>query len=140
MAAAVLLLFSLSASFTLTAFNKRAASNRNSAIAEAVVKDYIDQALTLTYSSTTTPTLLAITAAGSDRNGDGDGDGVLFTNVPLLMKRSSASAPIISTDIYRRVTWADTNLNVLRVSFMAEYVYSKQTNRYQLSTLRSRDK
>ncbi|HSH94026.1 MAG TPA: hypothetical protein VK968_07760 [Roseimicrobium sp.] len=149
-AGAVLTIFAVGASYSMLTFNRTATVTRNYVAAQAIVRDCIGQALAADYTPTTTPAILATTAAGSDIDGDGETDGVLYdpaggTNydVPLLYKRdtlvSNVQQAALTGQLYRKVRTVDSSLKILEVSFLMKITYRTKNYYYKMATLKAQD-
>jgi type II secretory pathway pseudopilin PulG len=144
-AAIILLLLAESVFICFSVANRRASATRVDILAAAIVRERIDRALTEPWTvATSPPAILATNAPGTDLNGDGAGDGSLYeSNLPILIARDSKTGntnkAIISGNLYRQASMVDTNISMIRVSFLLEYEHAGRTKYQGAATLRVRD-
>lgn len=143
----VLMIFLLTSTVALNLFDTRAAQNRNTEAARAVVDDYINFLLD---DATNSP---AATAPGADLTGDGTPDGVPCTvidtrvvpnSIPLIETRTTTPAAVVSGVLYWRVQGVGTSFglaadsDLMQVNFTLAYVYRGQTYYYQAMTYKAK--
>lgn len=149
-AGVVLTIFAVGANYAMLTFNRNATTTRNYAAAQAIVRDYIDQALAADYTSAVTDPIVATTVAGTDIDGDGQADGVLFDpaggtsfNLPLVYMRDSATGftqqTVVTAQIYRRVRVVDATLNIREVNFLLRFLQRGRPYYVRMATLKARD-
>ena len=145
---AVLAIFAISANYAMSVFNRNATVNRNYVAAEAIVRNYIDQALSADWTPDSTPAILtdtsAATGTSTDRDGDGEADGELYVaNVPLITTRDSLTGnsqnSVIAGNLYRQVTIVDATLKIARVNFTLVFTCRNKSYSYRLATLKAQD-
>lgn len=124
---------------------RMAASNRVLTAARIVIQRNLDNALTLRWDSTVTPSVLAITAAtgvvydddGNNLNGEGTNKVAL-----LISKDASDTAyTVIPASMTRTVT-AVTNTqgaDIRLIKFSLTYTFQNRTQVVQMSTMRAID-
>ncbi len=145
---AVLAIFAVTANYAMSIFNRNATINRNYLAAEAIVRNYLDQALAADWTPDSTPAILtdtsSATGASTDRDGDGEADGELYiANVPLITTRDSLTGnnqnSVIAGNLYRQVTVVDAALKIARVNFTLVFTYRNKSYSYRLATLKAQD-
>ncbi len=142
----ILMVFAVTSTMALNFFDDRAARNRNTEAARAVVDDYVNYLLS---DSLAAP---AVTGPGTDIDGDGIADGVPCTSIlgrtvpaaiPLIVTRTASPTPIVTGVLYWRVQnvgtaygcAADTDL--VQVNFLLQYTYRSQTFYYKVITFKA---
>jgi competence protein ComGC len=144
----VLTIFFVVSTMALNLFDTRAAQNRNTEAARAIVDDYVSYLLD---DNTAAP---AVTAAGTSVDGDGIPDGVVCTALdskravpnplPLIESRTATPAAVVSGTLYWRVQAvgksfslnADTDL--LQINFTLDYTFRGQHYYYKAMTYKGR--
>ena len=131
---------------TLNLFDTRAAKNRNTEAARAIVDDYVNYLLA---DSTNAPTA---TSNGTDLDGDGIPDGVPCTlidsravpaTIPVIVTRTASPSAVVSGSLYWRVQAVGTayglkaNTDLMQVNFMLAYTYRNQTYYYKAVTFKA---
>lgn len=123
---------------TLLVFNRKAAATRVFATAKEVVQRNIEGAMGGAFDSTTTPPVLAITAASGAIWDDDGGD----PNTVSLLSSRDGSRILVSGTLRRIVTSEPNTLgaDLRRVTFRVNYSVYKRPVSYEITTIRARDK
>jgi len=134
-ACAIIVIVGLASIQALVLMNRKAAVMRTMTNARAVVQRNIDTALTVPFTATLTPAILAMTP-GSVYDDDGGGDNL----VNIALQRSGTTAWIKGT-LTRTVT-AESNpesVDIRRVTFSVSYSYRGRPYSFSMTTLRTQD-
>jgi hypothetical protein len=136
-AAGVLALVIVGATQALLIANRLAAASRVWTGARAVVQRNIDTALTVTFTQTSVPAILAITpAAGQVWDDDGG-----FDNTVQISVMDGGTIIVASGVLTRTVTAVANadNADIRQVTFRLDYQYQGRTNSVSITTMRSVD-
>jgi Tfp pilus assembly protein PilV len=120
----------------LGVMNRNASSYRVMTNARAIVQRNIDNALSVTASTTSIPAILATTSAGG-RPYDDDGGGAGVT----VVLQGTAGTQLVQgtlTHIVTAVANADS-ADIRRITFRLDYTLRGRPYSYQLSTMRAID-
>ena len=136
MVAAVVMVISytvVTQSFLLA--NRKAASSRLRTNARVIVERNINKALSVPFTSTVQPSILATTAGDVVFDDDGNGDGL----VNLMVQ--DASGTIQMKAVLKRNVAAvlnPENADIRRITFSVTYTYRNHDYSYEMTTLRAR--
>lgn len=136
-AAGVLALVTVGATHALLTANRLAAASRVWTGARAVVQRNIDTALTVTFTQTSVPSILAITpAAGQVWDDDGG-----FDNTVQISVQDGGTLIVASGVVTRTVTAVANadNADIRQITFRVDYQYQGRTNSVSITTMRSID-
>ena len=135
-ASLVLLISYIALTQSFTVMNRRAAVSRLTTNARVIVERNIAQALSVPFSASVQPAILAPTSAsGTAYDDDGNGDG----QVNLMVQDSSGAVQIKA--VLTRIVTAVANpegADLRRVTFRVAYTYRTRNYSYQMTTLRTR--
>lgn len=124
------------ASQSLLFMNRAAALSRLRTNARIVVERNILQALSIPYTGTTAPGILAITSTTGDVvDDDGGGDGLID-----VMTQDS-TGPVLVRGTLTRIVSAVANpysTDIRRVTFRLDYRYGGKDYNYEITTIRAR--
>ena len=141
-AAGVLTMVIVGASHALLTANRIAASSRVLTGARAVVQRNIDTALTVTFSQSSVPTILAFTSPNglSPTAVVYDDDGG-FDNTVQIAVQDNGSLIVASGVLWRTVTAVANadNADIRQITFRLNYNYKGQAQVISMSTMRSID-
>lgn len=117
--------------------NRWAATSRLKTNARTVVQRNIDRALTLPFSASQVPALLAITSA----SGEVYDDDTTNNGLVEVMVQTAGGTVIVPGTLTRTVTAVTNteNADIRRVTFSVAYTYRNRSHTYQMETLRTRD-
>jgi hypothetical protein len=136
-AAAVLVMTTIGATQALLTANRLAAASRVLTGARAVVQRNIDTALTVTFTQSSQPAILAITpAAGSVYDDDGG-----FDNTIQIAAQDNGGV-VIATGVLTRIVTAVANADgadIRQVTFRVDYTYGGRSQSVSMTTMRSID-
>lgn len=136
-AAGVLGVIVVGATHALLTANRMAAASRVWTGARAVVQRNIDTALTITFSQTSSPAILAITPAdGQVWDDDGGFDNTIQISV------QDGGTLIVATGTLTRTVTAVANADsadIRQITFRLDYNYKGRANSVSMSTMRSID-
>lgn len=134
--AAVIVIAGVSSISGLLTVNREAATMRLYSEARAIVQRCTDKALTVPFTSTSTPTILATTGS-SGSSFDENGDGNYNENVAYLR-----SGNTLVTGTVTRTVVAEANPDsavIYRVTFQINYNFRGRAYSYQMVSLRAQD-
>jgi type II secretory pathway pseudopilin PulG len=120
----------------LGVMNRNASSYREMTNARAIVQRNIDNALSVTASTTSIPAILATTSAGgSAYDDDGGGAGV------TVVLQGTAGTQLVQGTLTRIVTAVANadSADIRRITFRLDYTLRGRPYTYQLSTMRAID-
>ena len=136
-AAGVLALVTVGATVAMLTSNRIAAASRVWTGARAVVQRNIDTALTVSFSSTASPAVLAFTpAAGTVYDDDGGFDNAI--QIAVQDNGSLVVATGVLTRIVTAVPNAD-NADIRQITFSLTWTYQNRTQTISMSTMRAID-
>ncbi len=136
-AAAVLAMVIVGTSHALLIANRLAAASRVLTGARAVLQRNIDTALASTFTQSTVPAILAITAANGAAYDDDGG----FDNTVQISVQDNGTAVVASGTLNRTVEAVANadNADIRKVTFTVQYTYRGRPQSLSMSTIRSRD-
>ena len=135
-ASLVLLISYIALTQSFVVMNGRAAASRLSTNARVVVERNIAQALSVPFTATVIPGILATTSGtGATYDDDGNGDN----QVNLMVQDSSGAVQI--KGVLTRIVTAVANpesADLRRVTFRVAYTYRTKNYTYEMTTVRAR--
>ncbi len=135
-ASMVLLISYIALTQSFVVMNRRAAASRLLTNARVIVERNIAQALSVPFTTTAQPAILATTvAAGVTYDDDGNGDN----QVNLMVQDSSGTVQIkaVLTRIVTAVANPE-NADLRRVTFRVAYAYRTKNYTFEMTTVRAR--
>ena len=136
-AAGVLTLVIVGATVALLTSNRIAAASRVWTGARAVVQRNIDTALTVSFSNTSSPAILAFTPATGTAFDDDGG----FDNTIQIAVQDNGSL-IVATGVLTRIVTAvanPDNADIRQITFNLTWTYQGRTQTISMSTMRAID-
>jgi len=117
--------------------NRNASSNRVLTNARAIVQRNIDNALSVTATSTAIPGILAITSASGVVYDDDAG----AANIVSVVLQGSSSVQLVQGTLTRIVTAVANpdSADIRQITFRLAYVYQGQAYSYSLTSMRAID-
>lgn len=136
-AAAVLVMTTVAATQALLTANRLAASSRVLTGARAVVQRNIDTALTVTFSQSSQPAILAITSTTGSIYDDSGG----FSTTVQIAVQDNGGIVLASGTLWRIVTAVANadGADIRQVTFRLDYSYGGRSQSVSMSTMRSID-
>ena len=135
-ASMVLLISYIALTQSFVVMNRRAAASRLLTNARVIVERNIAQALSVPFTTTAQPAILATTvAAGVTYDDDGNGDN----QVNLMVQDSSGTVQIKA--VLTRIVTVVANpesADLRRVTFRVAYIYGAKNYTYEMTTVRAR--
>jgi len=136
-AAAVLVMVTVGATHALLTGNRLAASSRVLTGARAVVQRNIDTALTVSFTKSSIPAILAITSAGGSTYDDDGG----FDNTIQIAAQDNGGV-VLATGTLTRIVTAVANADgadIRQITFRLDYTYGGRAQLVSMATMRSMD-